>query len=24
MSDHKGYTSKVKDWKIIYSEIFEK
>ena len=23
LSDHKGYTSKVKDWKIIYSEIFE-
>ena len=23
LSQHKGYTSKVKDWKIIYSEIFE-
>ncbi|GAB1346639.1 GIY-YIG nuclease family protein [Cloacibacterium normanense] len=23
LSAHKGYTSKVKDWKIIYSEIFE-
>jgi putative endonuclease len=23
LSDHKGFTSKVKDWIIVYSEIFD-